>query len=268
MKFAILENTKIEATKGAKGNCPCCGAELIAKCGEVKIHHWSHKGVRSCDPWWENETKWHRAWKNNFPLNTQEIILFDSQSGEKHIADVRTVHELTIEFQHSHIKPEERRSRENFYKKMVWIVDGTRLQSDYPRFLKAQANFRISKTKGTYHVNFPDECFPKSWLGSSVPVIFDFQGVEFIDNHRNNLYCLFPDQVGDSAVLTIISRQSFIDSLLNDNWTKWVTNYTESIKQADKNLKFQLEQQQRQINNLAFQRLTRTLPYPKRRRRF
>jgi len=25
----------IEATKGAKGVCPCCGSELVAKCGKL-----------------------------------------------------------------------------------------------------------------------------------------------------------------------------------------------------------------------------------------
>ncbi len=50
------------------------------------------------------------------------------------MADVRTDKGLVIEFQHSYINPEERRQRENFYKNMIWIVDGTRLQRDFPRF--------------------------------------------------------------------------------------------------------------------------------------
>lgn len=51
MKFAIIDNTKVEAIKGVKGICPSCGSELIAKCGEVKVNHWAHKGMRNCDPW-------------------------------------------------------------------------------------------------------------------------------------------------------------------------------------------------------------------------
>ena len=66
----------------------------------------------------ETETQWHRNWKNKFPIVWQEIFLHDEQTGELHIADVRTEHGLVIEFQHSHIKPEERISRENFYK--IW----------------------------------------------------------------------------------------------------------------------------------------------------
>jgi len=89
MKFALVNRNKIEAIKGAKGICPSCGSGLIARCGDVKINHWAHKGTRNCDIWWENETEWHRQWKNQFPKEWQEIVHFD-EKGEKHIADVKT----------------------------------------------------------------------------------------------------------------------------------------------------------------------------------
>ena len=138
MKYALINNIRTEAAKGAKGICPVCGSDVIAKCGDVKLHHWAHKGIRNCDPWWENETEWHRAWKDNFNPDWQEKILRDAPSGEKHIADLRTSHGLVIEFQHSHIDPQERAKREDFYKYMIWVVDGTRLKRDYPRFLKEE----------------------------------------------------------------------------------------------------------------------------------
>ena len=47
------------------------------------------KGRRFCDPWWENETEWHRAWKDQFPADWQEIV-HHAEDGEKHIADVKT----------------------------------------------------------------------------------------------------------------------------------------------------------------------------------
>ena len=108
MRFALSNNERIEPSKGAKGLCPCCGSELVAKCGEIKVHHWSHK--KKCDDhWWENETEWHRNWKNKFPKEWQEIIQRD-ESGEKHIADVKTGSGWSIEFQHSPISKEERDS--------------------------------------------------------------------------------------------------------------------------------------------------------------
>ena len=142
----------------------------------------------------ETETQWHRNWKNKFPIVWQEIFLHDEQTGELHIADVRTEHGLVIEFQHSHIKPEERISRENFYKNMVWVVDGTRLTRDYPRFVKASKEFS-KVNEGIFQHHFADECFPRQWLHSDVPVIFDFLGNESpdtIDEIKRNLYCLFP----------------------------------------------------------------------------
>ena len=48
------------------------------------------------------------------------------QAGEKHIADVKTERGDVLEFQHSPLDPQERRAREEFYQRMVWVVDGTR----------------------------------------------------------------------------------------------------------------------------------------------
>src|SRR5690606_39053089 len=77
-----------------------------------------------CDTWSEGETEWHREWKNKFDVNQQEIIQYDPESGEKHIADVYIESKnLVIEFQHSPIGSDEIKARESFYKKMIWIVD-------------------------------------------------------------------------------------------------------------------------------------------------
>ncbi len=223
MKFALLDQNKIEATKGAKGLCPVCGSELIAKCGTVKINHWSHKAIRKCDPWWENETEWHRAWKNNFPIEWQECILWDEITGEKHIADLLTSDNLVIEFQHSHIDPIERAKREKFYQNMVWVVDGTRLKRDYSRFLKGFNNCRRTNDPGNYLVDSPEECFPSSWIGSLVPVVFDFRGLESIEksnDRRNFLYCLIPYQNNTKRLLRIITRESFIKNAISGALTE------------------------------------------------
>lgn len=37
---------------------------------------------------------------------------------------------MVVEFQHSSIHPEEVQSRESFYKRIVWVVDGARSESD------------------------------------------------------------------------------------------------------------------------------------------
>lgn len=223
MKFALINGVKTEASKGATGICPSCGSKLVAKCGEVKVNHWSHIRNRNCDPWWENETDWHRSWKNNFPAEWQEIVLHDERTAEKHIADVRTSYGLVIELQHSHIDPQERTARENFYKNMVWVVDGTHLKRDYPRFLKGKNDLGRTNKQGYFFVDFPNECYTPTWLGSLVPVIFDYQGIESIDDPndlRNNLYCLLPKQNKREAILATISRDSFINNTINGEWFK------------------------------------------------
>ena len=116
MKFADIECQRREAQPGlSAATCPSCGAAVIAKYGDHRVWHWAHRGVRVCDPWWEPETEWHRAWKNEFPADWQEAVHF-AQSGEKHVADVKTQSGMVLEFQHSFLKAEERAARESFYR--------------------------------------------------------------------------------------------------------------------------------------------------------
>lgn len=213
MRFALASGQRVEAYAEGRGMCPICNGEVIAKCGTRRVSHWAHRGTRDCDSWAEKETDWHRAWKNNFPAECQEFVQHDEQSGEKHIADVRTPHGLVIEFQHSHLDPLERAARERFYGNMVWVVDGTRLQRDYPRFNRGKDNLRRTIIQGYFLLAFPDECFPAMWLDSSVPVIFDFRGVDESqppDAHRDGLWCLLPGRVEGSAVVVGMSREQFV----------------------------------------------------------
>jgi len=108
---------------GLKGICTGCGNSLIAKCGPVKIHHWAHKRLNDCDPWWEAMTQWHPDWQNNFGPAWREVILRDKQSGEYHRADIHTPQGVTIEFQHSSLSLEELEIRNTFYKKLIWVVN-------------------------------------------------------------------------------------------------------------------------------------------------
>ena len=103
---------------------------MIAKCGPRIIHHWAHKGQRDCDPWWENETEWHREWKNLFPVSCREITHIASD-GEIHRADIKTPTGIYIEVQHSNMTDAERVSREAFYQNLVWIIDGRGFRDNF-----------------------------------------------------------------------------------------------------------------------------------------
>ena len=43
MQFALIEGKRCAPTKGAAATCPGCGADMIARCGEVKTWHWAHR---------------------------------------------------------------------------------------------------------------------------------------------------------------------------------------------------------------------------------
>lgn len=124
MELALVDGVRTRPQPELMGVCPACGQAAIAKCGSQLMWHWAHKGKRHCDPWWENETEWHRNWKSHFPDRMHEVVLFDERTGEKHIADLKTDRGMVIEIQHSAMSIEELRSREAFYKHMIWIVDG------------------------------------------------------------------------------------------------------------------------------------------------
>jgi competence protein CoiA len=130
MQYAIVNNEKVEAFSNGKGICPMCNAPTVAKCGPRNIHHWAHDKKKNCDSWWENETEWHRKWKNLFPEECREITHF-AENGEMHRADIKTQTNIIIEIQHSAITDTERLSRELFYKNLVWVVDGRSFQKNF-----------------------------------------------------------------------------------------------------------------------------------------
>jgi hypothetical protein len=178
MKFALVNGQRQEAEPGQLGQCPACGHPTLAKCGKVRIWHWAHRGRLSCDPWWENETEWHRAWKGQFPIGWQEVV-HQAVDGEKHIADVKTDEGWVIEFQHSPIKPEERRTRDAFYGKLVWVVDGLRRKRDVAQFETAWNQGVPVGGNASMRKVFSDECvLLREWIDSPVPVFFDFGGAK------------------------------------------------------------------------------------------
>lgn len=203
MKFAIVNDARNEAKKGLSGTCPNCGSPMTPKCGEKKIHHWSHKGKLECDPWWENETEWHRTWKGYFPTEWQEVVHRDEVTGEKHIADVKTNKGWVLEFQHSFLKPEERKSRNDFYKKISWVVDGTRLKGDLQKVLNA---LNSGKPMNQLVLKItPESCsLFRDWISTHAPIFFDFGGA-----HLVLLLPIGPD--GGFYATTAITKDNFLE---------------------------------------------------------
>jgi competence protein CoiA len=179
MSYALVNGLRQEAEPKLRGTCPNCGREVVAKCGQQRIWHWSHLGKLECDRWWEPETEWHRTWKALFPQEWQEVIHV-AGDGERHIADVKNGTGWVIELQHSSISPEERLSRENFYKTMVWVVDGLRYKRDLAAFRKAVAESYIVKDNPLYlsPLNGGTGLF-RRWAPLRCPVFVDFGDEQF-----------------------------------------------------------------------------------------
>jgi hypothetical protein len=174
MKYALVNVQRQEAQPGLSAKCPGCEAPMVAKCGEVKIWHWAHLGKLDCGLLWENETEWHRTWKGQFPAHWQEVF-HRAESGEKHIADVKTDQGWVLEFQYSFLKPEERRSRNSFYPKLVWVVDGTRRKRDKQQFSDTLKNgIRVVPNMNFYKVSLDGNTLLREWADSDAPVFFDF----------------------------------------------------------------------------------------------
>ena len=209
MKFANVDGQRREAEKGLAGNCPICAQRMTAKCGEIVIHHWAHYGRRECDPWWENESEWHRRWKGLFPESWQEVVHSDA-NGTKHIADIKTERGWAIEFQHSHISPEERRSRDAFYGRIIWVVDGTRLQSDAAQFASAWGNGMPLAAMPFLRRLPPQSCrLVREWATSQAPIFFDF-GIE------HALWWLLPGRPDGATYVACFSRTEFVASHRSD----------------------------------------------------
>lgn len=131
MRYALLNNERTEPTvSGQIAICPCCKKEVRAFCGKLTVWHWKHISLQDCDSWYEPETEWHRKWKNKFSVKNQEVVCFDV-TGEKHIADIKFDNDVVIEFQNSPIKIEEIESRNKFYKKLIWILNGEKFKDNF-----------------------------------------------------------------------------------------------------------------------------------------
>lgn len=173
MQYALVNSRRSKARKGARGVCPLCGHPTVAKCGPRVIHHWAHKSRRNCDPWWENETEWHREWKGHFPEEYREVS-HTASDGEVHRADIKTPTGIVIEVQHSAMTDKERESREAFYRNLVWIVDGRAFRKSFhlgcmlpdPSLggFEDMVWFQCAKAAYQYSREPISNCVPSFWL--------------------------------------------------------------------------------------------------------
>jgi len=214
VKFAIVSGTRAEAQPDLSGQCPCCNAPTVARCGEVRAWHWAHRGRRSCDPWWEGETEWHRNWKNEFPLTWQEVV-HHASDGERHIADVKTPDGWVFEFQHSYLKPEERRSREAFYQSIIWVVDGLRRDRDASQLLRSVARGKSHLPYGTARrIADPAGALLRDWGKAAGHVFFDL-------GRQQPIIWRFPAVASGAAFVRPFERDYLLRLVRESGWREF-----------------------------------------------
>jgi len=118
---------------------------------------------------------------------------------------VKTDRGWVIEFQHSSMKPEERRSREAFYPKLIWVVDGTRRKRDRAQLIGAWKEGVPVGGNSLVRKAFSDDCrLLREWAGSDAPIFLDLGDTEA-------LWWLFAKSTNGSAYFHLFSRAQFIE---------------------------------------------------------
>jgi len=225
MKYALVDGQSREALPGLQGECPISGAPVIPKCGKFRAAHWALLPGDDVDHRWEPETEWHREWKGCFPVAWQEV--HHASNGKRHIADVKTPHGRVIEFQNSPISEEERRSREEFYRPMWWVVNGQRLKGDRPRFLEALRRGTTRSVKPLVMSVPVDKCLLlQKWVDSRVPVFIDFGEREDPNDifgfGAPVLWALHPRSSNGRALLIPVYRETFVEAAINGTQITWI----------------------------------------------
>ena len=161
IQFALVKGKREQAAPRSKGQCPLCKDEVISKCGEINIWHWSHKNL-DCDTFGEPETPWHINWKEQFPKERREVVIGN------HRADV-CYKENVIEFQNKTLQTHEIIEREQHYNyKVLWILNAEDFMF---------SNFDIYKKKN--YIAFRWKWARKSWEVSKCKILLDF-GEEYL----------------------------------------------------------------------------------------
>jgi hypothetical protein len=126
-----------------------------------------------------------------------------------------------LEFQHSFLNQDERESRERFYPKMVWVINGLRRKQDKARFFATlRGPLGVYSKLPMYSILRSESALLRDWGANRVPVYFDFGCDEANDTPQLNtgaLWRLNPDASGGraSAYLSPVARAEFLSAHLD-----------------------------------------------------
>ena len=92
----------------------------------------------------------------------------------------------------------------------------------FPILIPNQNNRQVGNI---IEVNYPEDIFPKNWLNSTVPVVFDFKGLTSIDapsDIRYSIFCLLPIKNAYKRYVIQVSRLDFIENAKTGSWEFFV----------------------------------------------
>lgn len=196
--------------------------------------------------YYPGETPWHKNWKKAFPPTFREVSFSDQLLGALHRADVHTQCGTTLEFQNSPITLAELASREAFYPKLVWVLNGKKFKgfrilkslpdvddpaldayefchSDHLSMIRKSDFLKLgshSKRLNFYHSEIKNVRFTTHyysfcwkhphavWYHANCPIVVDLGG-HFLYQLKQR-----KQLSGDYAYLHMIPRMAFIEQFL------------------------------------------------------
>lgn len=161
--------------------CICCNTKLIAKLGQIKMHHFAHENKIECDSFrtTNSMTFWHQYWQSFVDTKYFEYVII--KEGIKHIADIYNHDKnLVIEIQHSNISPQKIKEREDFYDNMIWLIDET---------INRCENCKNELCKDCdYYIKICDKCKKKSCCNNKIIGLLEGENFLIIKNINNPFF--------------------------------------------------------------------------------
>jgi hypothetical protein len=116
-----------------------------------------------------------------------------------------------IEFQHSSIAREERNSRDDFYTKLIWVVDGTRRKTDINQFQNLlNEAILIANKPLVFKVDYPEDYrLIREWGASKSLLVL----VDFGNSGIDELWLIYPSN--NDVYVSNFSPSSFIELMNN-----------------------------------------------------
>jgi hypothetical protein len=225
MRYALDDLTtrnRIEAEHGLQGFCDICEEQLIPRHGLIYKPHWAHKTLEDCDRWAEGETDWHLKWKER--IASQDKNRVEVRMGN-HRADVVARDGTVIELQHSSIDIPTIQERQDFYQKLVWVLDckhytDANLNHDVDTYIEFTPGQNNSYQK--FYWKYPKRAFnyysTARFQKEFFPVLLDIGG-------KLN---------GDGYLFLIRNIRTI------DHWTGWgvLMTYSEFIRRVNESINF------------------------------